>query len=265
MRHHPIATVLIGALAVLTACGQPTDTGAGSGATDDGPGASAPGPGDTTVICGGATYAEPDLAAAPPVSSLPEGPAGAVDDLGDPVVPTDDDWRVVSLSEDRAAIVRELSEPVDHGDGDVRTHESRVFERIVGATNVEDGTWMLTAAGPCTPRLVGADDLGAADLTLATEPSADDTSLELLVLEQACASGRTAEDRIVVLDVEETSERIALRIGIRPPAGDQTCPSNPPTPVTIELSGPVDGREIVDASIVPPRALPVDERAGLDG
>ena len=118
---------------------------------------------------GVAEHAENDLAAAPPVSSLPEGPTDAVDDLGEPVVPTDDAWRVVNRSDDRVAIIRERSDPIVHGAGDVRTHRSRVLERIAGATNIEDGTWMLTSSGTCTPHLEAGDGLGSADLGLAAD------------------------------------------------------------------------------------------------
>ena len=74
-------------------------------------------------------------------------------------------------SDDRVDLVRELDEPFDNGGGDVRTHESRTLERVTGASNVPDGTWMLMSRGPCTQRLVTDDDLGEADLTLANTPS----------------------------------------------------------------------------------------------
>jgi hypothetical protein len=122
------------------------------------------------VICG-SVYDPTDLADAPPASSLPDGPAGAIDDGGAPAFDPSQDWKVVYQSDDRVDLVRELDEPFDNGGGDIRTHESRTLERITGASNVPDGTWLLVSRGPCTQRLVTDDDLGEADLTLADTPS----------------------------------------------------------------------------------------------
>ncbi len=78
---------------------------------------------------------------------------------------------MVRQDDARVDLVRELEEPFENGGGDVRTHESRSLERITGASNVPDGTWMLTSAGPCAPRLVDDDGLEAADVTLADTPA----------------------------------------------------------------------------------------------
>lgn len=215
-----------------------------------------------TVDCGGSHYDPSTLADAPPVSSLPDGPAGAVDDAGAPAFDPSQDWRVVFRSDSRVDLVRELEEREDFGGGDVRTHESRTLERITGAPNVADGTWMLASAGPCTQRLVG-DGVGEADLMLADEPSPDATSIDLLVRERACASGRTADGRIELVELEETDEQVRLWIGVRRLEGGQDCQGNPATPFTVELAKPLGDREIVDASLVPARPLTVDA-AGAD-
>jgi hypothetical protein len=93
-------------------------------------------------------------------------------------------------ADDRAELLRELDEPLDLGEGDVRTHELIVVERITGATNVPDGTWLLTASGAVHPAGRARQGLGEADLTLASMPSPDARTLEVLVHERACASGR---------------------------------------------------------------------------
>lgn len=212
-----------------------------------------------TVNCGGSVYDPTDLADAPPASSLRDGPAGAVDDAGAPAFDPSQDWKVVHDSDDRVDLVRVLDDPIDIGGGDVRTHESLTLERITGATNVPDGTWFLTSAGPCTQRLLTHDDLGEADLTLADAPSPGDASVDLLVSERACASGQGAEGRIQLVELNETAEQVQLRIGVRPPGGDaQSCQGSPPTPFTVELSEPLGDREIVDASVVPPRPVTVN-------
>lgn len=211
-----------------------------------------------TVNCGGSVYDPSALADAPPASSLPDGPAGAVDDVGAQAFDPSQDWKVVHHSDDRVDLVRELDEPFDTGEGDVRTHESRTLERITAGINVPDGTWLLTSAAPCTQRLTTDDDLGEADLTLADTPAPGDTSVDVLVHERACASGRSAEGRIQLVELNETAEQVQLRIGVRPPDGDHTCQGSPPTPFTVELNGPLGDREIIDASVVPPRPVTVN-------
>jgi hypothetical protein len=262
-RHSAIAVLAIAAV-VMTGCGgtdapPPDSSGAGNGAGDD-PQAGAPA--DPVVRCGGSTYDPTAFADAPTVSSLAEGPAGAVDDVGDPAFDPSEDWRVMLETDDRAELLRELEEPYDLGDGDVRTHELRIVERITGATNVPDGTWMLTAAGPCTQRTDLGGDLGDADLTLAGVPSPDTRTLEVLVHERACASGQTADGRVELVALEETPDEVRLRIGVHGLDSAQTCPSNPPTPFTVELSEPLGDREVIDASVVPPRPLTVGDPAG---
>ncbi len=234
--------------------------GGGGDATDGASDPDVSAPSDATVRCGGGVYDPDAFADAPSVSELPDGPAGAVDDAGDPAFDPTDAWRVMLVTEDRVELLRELDEPSDLGEGDVRTHELRVLERITGATNVPDGTWMLTAAGPCTPRVELGGELGEADLTLATAPARDARTLDLFVHERACASGQTAEGRVELVGLEETAEEIRLEIGVRGLDGAQTCPSNPPTPYTVELSEPLGDREVVDASVVPARPLLVGTR-----
>jgi hypothetical protein len=211
-----------------------------------------------TVNCGGSTYDPAHLADAPRASSLPDGPASAVDDAGAPAFDSSQDWKVVYQSDDRVYLIRELDEPVDNGPGDIRTHESRTLERVTGASNVPDGTWMLMSASPCAQRVPADEDLGDADLTLADTPSPDDTSVVLLVHERACASGHDAEGRIELVELTETAEQVQLRIGVRHRDGGQNCQGNPPTPFEVELDEPFGDREIVDASVVPPRPVTVD-------
>lgn len=244
------------AILFLTACGTAED-GEETSVTIGSNGSNAARGADTkTVNCGGSLYELSELADAPPASSLPDGPTGAVDDVGAPAFDPSRDWKVVHQSDDRVDLVRELDEPLDMGRGDIRTHASRTLQRVTGATNVPDGTWLLTSSGPCAQRLVADEDIGDADLTLADAPSPSDTSIDLLVHERACASGQSAEGRIRLLQLSETAEQIRLRIGVRPPGGNsQTCPANPPTAFTVELSEPLGGRETVDVSVVPPRPV----------
>jgi hypothetical protein len=272
-RHHRLAMAVLAVAAVIAGCGGTDAPPIGGDDSGEKPGGDAaddtePQAGarlDGSVTCGGSTYDPAAFAAAPPASSLPEGPAGAVDDLGDPAFDPSDDWRVMLVADDRAELLRELDEPLDLGEGDVRTHQLIVVERITGTTNVPDGTWLLTASGPCTQRVELGGGLGEADLTFASMPSPDADRLEVLVHERACASGQTAEGRVELVTLDETADEVRLVIGVRGLDGEQTCPSNPPTPFTVELSEPLGDREVVDASVVPARPLTVGDPDGAAG
>lgn len=168
------------------------------------------------------------------MSSLPDGPAGAVDDAGTPAFDPSLAWKVVHQSDDRVDLVRELDEPVDMLGGDVRTHASRSLE------------------------LVTDDGLRVADLLLAEAPAPDDTAVDLLVQERGCASGQSAEGRVEIVELTETADEVQLRIGVRPPDADVwTCPGNPSTPFTVKLNESLGDRKIVDVSVVPPRPVTV--------
>lgn len=240
------------ALTALAACGD-SDSGEVVAGSDS----SAPAAGSVKVDCGGGVFAFEQLADAPSTDSLAEGPSNAVDDAGEPAFDPGLDWKVVHQSEERVHLVRELDTPSDNGDGDIRTHESRLLEKVSGSENVPDGTWFLMRSGPCAPRLVTDTDLAPADLTLPSAPLASASSITLLVHERRCASGQSPEGRIEVIEVEEADAQIRLRIGVRQLQGGQDCQGSPPAPVTIELTEPLGAREIVDSSIVPPRTVPV--------
>lgn len=209
------------------------------------------------VDCGGAVFYFEQLTEAPSTDSLAQGASDAVDDAGEPAFDPALDWKVVHQSEERIELVRQLEAPHENGEGDIRTHEYRILAKVSGAENVPDGAWLLTKAGTCAPRLITDTDLQPADLTLPSEPPSDASSITLLVHERACASGRSAEGRIEIIELEEMEDQIRLHVGVRPRQGGQTCEGNPPTPFTIELTEPLGGREIVDGSIVPPREVPV--------
>ena len=71
-------------------------------------------------------------------------------------------------------------------------------------------------------------------------------------------SGQSAERRIELVALTETTEEVQLWIGVRPRSGGQHCQGNPATPFTIELDQPLGDREIVDVSVMPPRPINVD-------
>jgi hypothetical protein len=95
----------------------------------------------------------------------------------------------------------------------------------------------------------------SADVRVATYLEDDMTEIPLLVTEEVCASGRSAEGRIEVLEATLTDSELRLDIGVVPFAGDQECPGNPETPYTLVLDEPLGPRDVVDAKSQPDRPI----------
>ena len=183
------------------------------------------------------------------------------------------DWSVVERGEDRLAVLHELAEP-DVTVGTVRTHYRLVVELIDpgappdiedpldgmpegdGAREDDPREWQVTAEGPC-PLQQELDGIGSAALHLDPDalPDPESSTLALLVVEHACASGEPATSRVRVVDVGGDDDTLRLTIGVEPREGGQTCPSNPATPVTLEFDEPVGDRSIVDQTRLPPREV----------
>jgi len=245
MRHLPTRLALASAAIVLTACGN-TGTGVEVGDASSDPGA-------VHYDCFGVRVTAAELAGAPEVADLDDHPgAGAFEAATDDLA----GWLAVEVEDDRLGAIRPL-DPPDVLDGEIRDHERLVVELLgqSGDGEADAEGWMMTSAGPCTLR-AELDGLGAATVVLDPEapPSADDTSVSLWVVERACASGRPATDRVAV-SVEESAEQVRLVVGVEPLEGAQSCPSNPPTPITVELAEPLGERQLLDAARLPPIEL----------
>jgi hypothetical protein len=86
----------------------------------------------------------------------------------------------------------------------------------------------------------------------------DTTAFTAMVTEQVCASGRSSVGRIVgpqVDYVDDTSVVVTFRV--RPLAGGQDCPGNPPAAVTVRLEEPLGDRTLLDGGREPPAEPPV--------
>jgi len=92
-------------------------------------------------------------------------------------------------------------------------------------------------------------------LDMNSRPDAADTSVELLVSEQGCSSGRDMGDALRGPQVVETDDAVVVAFAVVPIAGMATCPGNPWTSVTIELSEPLGQRWIYNGLFFPPAPL----------
>lgn len=214
----------------------------------------APGAGEPASMvydCYGVQATGSQLREAPPVAELNHPGVDAFADYTDDL----DGWQAVVVEDERLTAIRQLDRP-DVLDGVVRDHErlevTRLEEPAPPETD-EDG-WMASSSGPCALQ-ADLGGLGSASVHLDGEAfDAAASQLRLLVVEQACASGEDASGRVAV-EVDADDDQIRLLVGVEPPGGDQTCPSNPATPVTVDLDEPVGDRRVVDVARYPPREV----------
>ncbi|MEQ1699253.1 MAG: hypothetical protein ABMA25_04040 [Ilumatobacteraceae bacterium] len=111
-----------------------------------------------------------------------------------------------------------------------------------------DGSGSLTDEAPATT----VSDSGTArwNLDPASPLTPETTTLQLIVLETGCASGSSAEGRIEAT-VSYSATEVEIEVIVEPVRGDATCPGNPPTPFTLELSEPLGDRSIVGEQPIP--------------
>jgi hypothetical protein len=82
-----------------------------------------------------------------------------------------------------------------------------------------------------------------------TGPSTQD--FDVLVFEQACASGASPEGRIVGPAVIPLEDSLIVILATRPPPGPQTCEPGPPATVRVQLAEPLGNRQLLDGSTFP--------------
>ena len=92
------------------------------------------------------------------------------------------------------------------------------------------------------------------ELDPAQERSADDREVRLLVHEERCASGQSADGRVRAPAVEDTPDSVVITITVEPVKGGADCPGNPDTPYAVELTEALGGRRVLDGSTNPPAA-----------
>jgi hypothetical protein len=120
---------------------------------------------------------------------------------------------------------------------------------------MSDGEWAPVGWGQCRIEL-GAEGWGNARFVLDPEapPDPGTDRISVLATEVECAGGQAPEDRdvrAVILDEDERA--VSIVILVEPTEGDTSCQGNPPFPLEVELDSPLGAREILDASVYPPK------------
>ena len=153
-------------------------------------------------------------------------------------------WVMISIDDDRATFAVLLE-----GGG----FGTAVVER-------RGNRWVFSGEAygpPCEPVVPLPAGLARVEvhLDINSMPDADDTTIDLLVTEQGCASGREMRDALRGPQVIETDDAVVLAFAVVPIAGTATCPDNPSAAVTVELSEPLGRRWVYDGLHFPPKPL----------
>ena len=169
-------------------------------------------------------------------------------------------WVVISIGTYRA----EFAALSPDGSGSIafaNRHHDIVDWKVAG--HAWDRPWGA-ACGPSVPLAPG---LGVVDVQLDPRslPTPDSTTVDLLVTQQGCNSGEAMGDNLLGPQVRETDDAVLVAFAVRISGGMATCPDNPPSRVTVELSEPLGERTVRDGLSISPQSLGVfDEDWWLD-
>jgi len=105
---------------------------------------------------------------------------------------------------------------------------------------------------PSPPAVADSPDAASWKLGAGASVRADATEVDVLVHEQNCSGGETAEGRIAPPIIIESLSSIEITIGVHQLVGDQSCQDTPWTPFVVELPLPVGERDLLDGSVEPP-------------
>lgn len=133
------------------------------------------------------------------------------------------------------------------------------FEVIVGAF---DGVLQAIRMGQCHLGIAAPDGVTLARWWL--DPAGPPVTLEttqvaILLREQACASGRPPEGRVLPPTVVMDPDAIRVVVGITITPGGADCPGNPSYATTLSVPEPIGGRRLLDASVYPPRPVTTED------
>ena len=234
----------VAVVALVGGCAQTGVAGGAAGGASDESG---------EYLCQGTPVPAAVLTDGATADQLGEEAAAALDGASVPDIEPEQ-WRVLTETSTEVYLIRELPEPRD-SEGEQRTHE------LLGAgwvDETEEGGegWQLLQHGDCALRY-DLGNLGDAIVVLDPDnpPDAASSQVHVLVTEVACAGGERADGRVRLERLAQLEDRIELVIGVETPEGDQTCPSNPPTPFTVELDEALGDRTLLDVAVYPEREL----------
>lgn len=116
-----------------------------------------------------------------------------------------------------------------------------------------DGSWEPHRFGQCDiqPAFEGSE-AATWELVPGEEPDSDSMSFDVMVTEQACASGASPEGRIIGPGIVLTEDAVIVILGTRQPPGPQTCEPGPSARIRVELPEPLGDRQLFDGSTFPP-------------
>lgn len=146
-------------------------------------------------------------------------------------------WRLLDESDTTATLVH---------------HDSATNAISFMDLEVQDGVWRWAGAssgGSCVLQTGLPEGLGVVTWRLdpsVDPPTAESTSIAVLVTERACASGRPMGDRLLGPEVILTDTEVLIAFAARSLVGFQECPGNPEQPVVVELPEAIGGRMIID-------------------
>jgi hypothetical protein len=119
-------------------------------------------------------------------------------------------------------------------------------------------SWKCTKSGVAKPLRATRDGIRASSWRLdpTYELTPADTELRVLLIEQAFASGQSAEGRLLTPDLYADGDELVLRMFVKPRPGFQTATRNPETPVRVALPEPIGERRLIDGALLAPERAP---------
>lgn len=139
---------------------------------------------------------------------------------------------------------------VRFGNGSLTSFRNLLFVRVAG------GAWRPhpTFAQQCVLRKLFSDGRASTPWNIVPRrlPIKRTTrSIWVQMTESACASGKPADGRASVPEIEYGPTQITLTARIEASRGTQTCQNNPPTYVKVNLTQRIGSRALVDGGSVP--------------
>jgi hypothetical protein len=200
-------------------------------------------PPDTVVTCASHAFAIAALERAQPLADL--GDADLVAEVDAFLAGPEgrfwpqDGWHVLTATAERMEMI---SADAD-GAAFLTFEATRAGWAMEGASGY--GECRLKTALPA-----GLGDVGWQLDRRFARPTGDATEVHLRVTERGCASGQPMGDRLLGPQVVETETAVLIAFAAIAPLGDQACPGNPSTPVTVPLPSPLDDRQLRDGRVV---------------